>query len=280
MKIRTTEKPHRFSEELWKLIPIYDLQGLTLDSNYNFTAGVEAVEFEADETIDVKNIFRKDDWIAKSCLCNELSVPLYVVTYKSGENLISIYEVSLCREQHSLDIEITPYKTLKPKNFADWWGELKGTEQSKPLYEASSRISYFDRLLDEHGLAWGGNIDGFILSSDMKPLVIIETRYTQKIGLEDYDPAVFYPPHYTRAGDYKTWEPMVLLAFELSIPLFLFTFERESDEERMGFAIIDSISEKELRYQNVPPNKNIIEGVEKIRHQIMINSSRKPPNKF
>jgi hypothetical protein len=259
---------------------MFGLQGLTLDSEYNFTAGVEAVEFGADEAINLKNIFQKDEWIAKWCLCNQLAVPMYVVTYKSGENFISIYEISLCRKHDSLDIEIAPYKKLEPKNFADWWSELKGTKQTKPLYEAGPRISLFDRLLEKQGLAWGGNIDGFILGSHMKPLVIIETRYTQKIPLEDYDPAVFYPPHYTRAGDYKTWEPMVLLASKLSTPLFLFTFERESDEERIGFAVINSISERELEYQGGPPNKNIVQGIENIKHQIMRNLQRKPPTRL
>jgi len=135
-------------------------------------------------------------------------------------------------------------------------------------------------LLDKHGLSWGGNVDGFILSSDMKTQAIIETRNTKKIPLEEYDPAVFFPPHFTRAGDYKTWEPVVILASKLRIPLFLFTFERGSHEERMGFAIIDSISERKLEYQDFPPNEKIIEGITNIRNQIMGNMSRKPPSKL
>lgn len=177
------------------------------------------------------------------------------------------------KENESIDPRADRKK--KSVNFADWWRKLKGTEQSKPLYKASPRLSYFDRLLAEHGLSWGGNIDGFILNSNMRTQVIIETRYTKKIPLEDYDPAVFFSPHYTRAGDYKTWEPVVLLASMLEAPLFLFTFERKSDRERIGFAIVDSISTQELKYQDIPPNKNITEGIENIRHQIMKNLSRK-----
>lgn len=277
LKIRSTEEPHAFTKKLHETIPIYSLQGLTLDSNYNFTAGIEAAEFEAGETVDVAGMFHRDVWTAKICLCSQLSVPLYAVTYKSGSSLVSAYEIRLRQDRN---IQVMPHETLETRNFADWWHKLKGTEQSKPLYEASPRLSYFDRLLAEHGLSWGGNIDGFILSSNMRAQAIIETRYTKKNPLEGYDPAVFFPPHYTRAGDYKTWEPVVLLASMLEIPLFLFTFERESDKERMGFAVIDSISKQELKYQDIPPNKNITEGIENIRHQIMKNLSRKPPSKY
>ena len=277
MKIRSTEKPHFFTEKLYKSIPIYDLQGLTLDSNYNFTGGIEAVEFNAEETINIKSIFRKEEWIAKLCLCNQLSVPLYVVTYKSWNTFISIYELHLYKKRDGYDVQIFFHKKLELNKFADWWSELKGTEQSKPLYEAARRISYFDQLLAKRRLAWGGNIDGFLLNSDMRTQAIIETRYTTKNPLEVYDPAIFYPPHYTRAGDYKTWEPLVLLASELNIPLFLFTFERKSDEDRLGFAIIDYISKEELKYHKDPPHKNIIKGIENINKEIKKNISKQPP---
>jgi len=280
MKIRSTEEPHKFTERLNKILGIYSLQGLTIDSDYNFSAGVEAVEFETNETIDVKSIFRKDEWLAKLCLCNSLSVPLYTITHVSGSNVISVYEISLYQRQNGPGIQALLRRKLKPKQFAEWWGKLKGTKQTKPLYEAKSRVSYFDEVLERYGLAWGGNIDGFLISSEMRPQAIIETRYTKKNILEEYDPAIFYPPHYKRAGDYKTWEPVVLLASRLKVPLFLFTFERKSGEERIGFAVIDYISEKELKYQDDPPNKNIIEGIENIKSQIKKNLSRKPPKRF
>jgi hypothetical protein len=278
LEIRSTEKPHVFAERLFGIIPIYGLQGLTLDSNYNFTAGIEAAEFGSSETVDAILMFSTDEWIAKLCLCNELSLPLYAVTFKSGSSVISIYQI--CSHKGAR-IQAILHKTLETKSFADWWSILKGTEQTAPLYEAGPRVSYFDRLLDERKLSWGGNIDGFILNSNMRAQAIIETRYTEKNPLEGYDPAIFFPPHYTRKGDYKTWEPVVLLAARLEIPLFLFTFERKSDKERMGFAVVDSISQskQELEYQDTPPHKNIVEGIANIRHQIIENLSRKPPHK-
>jgi hypothetical protein len=170
---------------------------------------------------------------------------------------------------------------MEEKDFADWWRGLKGTEQSKPLYEARPRESYFDHLLNEHGLSWGGNVDGFILSPDyMKTWAIIETRTTQKTPIEKYDPAVFYPSHFTRAGDYKTWEPVVLLASRLRVPLFLFTFEREGNKKRIGFAVVDHISVNDLVYQGSPPYQNIIEGPENISQQVKNSLSRKPPSKL
>lgn len=277
MKIRTTEKQHIFAQRLYETIPIHNLQGLTLDADYNFTAGIEAVEFEVNEMVDVTDIFTKDEWLAKFCLCSQLSVPLYVLTHRSESSHIRVYHVSSPKGNN---VQVILHKTLETEDFGDWWRELKGTEQSKPLYNASSRVSYFDRLLEEQDLSWGGNIDGFILSSDVRTQAIIETRFTSKIPLEDYDPADFYLPHYSRAGDYKTWEPVVLLASKLGVPLLLFTFERESDEERIGFSVVDSMSKQELKYQGAPPNKNICAGIGNISRQIMKNLLRNPPRKL
>jgi hypothetical protein len=275
LKIRSTEKPHSFSEKLFKAVRIYDLQGLTLDSNNNFTAGIEAVEFEADEIIDITNLFSIDSWKAKWALCYHLSLPFYVIAYKYQNDFLDIYEISV--DLDVINIEYT--KRLKTTKFPNWWAELKGTKQSKKLYEARGRISFYDYILKQYGLAWGGNIDGFTLNSNMSPQAIIETRYTTKTPLEDYDPAIFFSPHYTRKGDYMTWKPLILLASKLKIPLFLITFERNSTIERIGFSVIDSITNEDLNYQNNnPPNKNIIIGIENIKKQIKAMISKKPPN--
>lgn len=270
MKIRSTEKPHSFTNKLYRAIPVYDIQGLTLDSNNNFTAGIEAVEYEPDEQLDLENLFSIEKWKGKWSLCNHLSIPLYVLTYKTGNDFIDVFRISFNDDK----IKIHHHNSFTFDQIGTWWASIKGTVQVKPLHEAGSRISFFDDLLAKSGLAWGGNIDGFLLDPKMRPQAIIETRYPSKKPLEKYDPAIYFK---YRNGDYKTWEPLILLAMKLRIPLFLFTIERKSAMDRLGFSVIDSISEEKLFYRNGPPFNNIVRGIENIRQQIIEKLSENPP---
>jgi len=270
VKIRSTEKPHSFTKELYRDIPIYDIQGLTLDSNNNFTAGIEAVEYEPSEQLDLKDLFTIEEWMAKWSLCNHLSLPLYTLTYKKGTNFIDVFKVFF--DEYKIQFYNSNRFTFD--QFVKWWASIKGTVQCKPLYEAGSRISFFDDLLAKWNLAWGGNIDGFMLDSKMRPQAILEARYTCKASLERYDPADYFK---YRNGDYKTWEPLILLAMKLGTPLFLLTFERKSTLDRLGFSIIDSISKDKLFYRNGPPFNNIIQGVENIKQQLTRKLSENPP---
>jgi len=272
MKIRSTEKPHSFADKLRKAIPIYDLQGLTLGSNNNFTAGIEAVEYGPEEKVDLANLFSVKEWEAKWSLCSHLSVPLYVLTHSSGNEFIDAFQLSV----NNSNISFHHFNKFAFGKFPEWWASIKGRAQLKSLYEAGSRTSIFDDLLEKRGLAWGGNIDGFLLGQrSMKPQAILETRITSKSRLEYYDPADYFR---YRGGDYKTWEPLILLAKELDIPLFLLTFERRSTRDCLGFAVIDSISTEELCYRNGPPNDNIIQGIERIRQQFKRKLSEESPS--
>jgi hypothetical protein len=273
MRIRSTERCHKFTNALFEYFPLYDLQGLTLDANYHFTAGVEAAEFEAGEKPDVLDMYSPEEWSAKICLCNQLRVPLYAMVFKAGTDFIDIFEMV---GNTTVGIRAKPWAQPKLEDFPDWWIKIKGTEQSKPLYEAADRRSLYDQLIEKRGLAWGGNVDGFALDGD-KIVAIIESRYTEKKPLERYDPAEYYTPKPWRAGDYNTWKPVVLLSSELKIPLFLFTFQRQSEEERVGISLIGSISKDELEYQNSAPYQNIVKGLANIKAEVMRNLRKPPP---
>lgn len=269
MKIRTTEKPHYFAGHLCKTIPICELQGLTLDSQKEFTAGIEAVEYDAHERVDVASMFLIDEWKAKWNLCENLSVPLYALTHKSPDDFIEIFEVVFDK-----DCLLTPSKgKFTFDEFAKWWASIKRTVQDKKLYEAKERLSFFDNLLDQHGLAWGGNVDGFLLDFNMKTRAIIEFRFPSKSALENYDPADYF--NY-RNGDYYMWEPLVLLSNRLRVPLFLMSFERNSLKDRLGFSVIDSISKDKLSYRGDRPCDNIIQGVQNIADELESKLSESP----
>jgi len=269
MRIRTTEKPHYFSDKLCKTVPIYGIQGLTLDSAKNFTAGIEAVEYDIKEKVDMQGLFPIKEWKAKWSLCQDLSVPLYALTYKAPDDFIEIFKIVF----DSGSFASLREGRLTFDEFAKWWALIKGTVQTKPLHEAKPRLSSFDNILDQHGLAWGGNVDGFVLNPELKPCAIIEFRYPTKFALENYDPADFFT---YRNGDYYTWEPLVLLSSRLGVPLFLMTFDRNSQRERIGFSVIDSISRTELLHRYNRPCDNIIQGVQSITRELETRLSESP----
>jgi hypothetical protein len=239
-----------------------------MDSQKEFTAGIEAVEYDAHEKVDVANMFPVEKWKAKCSLCENLSVPLYALTHKSSHDFIEIFGVVF--DKGGLQ---TPCKgKFTFDEFAKWWASTKGTVQTKRLYEAKERLEFFDDLLGEYGLAWGGNVDGFLLDSKMKTKAIIEFRFTT-FALDKYDPADWF--NY-RNGDYYMWEPLVFLSIRLKVPLFLMTFERNSQKDRLGFSVIDSISKAGLSHRGDRPCDNIIQGVGNIMDELEKKLSESP----
>jgi hypothetical protein len=271
-RIRSTERPHAFSNRLFNEAGIFGIQNLTLDANNRFTAGVEEVDYDPGEIFKLEALFPIYAWKAKWCLCNALSSPFYLVTFEVGATSIEVYSVSL---PHDV-LDISLYRKMALADFVVWWASIKGTVQTKPLWEAEPRVGSFDNLLDQNGLAWGGNIDGFILSDGGRPAAIIETRYTERSSLANYDPADYFN-YKARGGDYKTWEPLVLLAARLEIPLYLMTFERLSSLERTGFAVVDHLTKSGVYYRRGKPNLSIIQGVSGIRSQLTSSLSETPP---
>ena len=88
-------------------------------------------------------------------------------------------------------------------------------------------------------------------------------------------------PYYYFKGkgpNYNTWYPTVKLAGILNIPLFLFTIQGNSDDAKIGFAIIEHLSTEEIHYlDGIFPHKNIIEGKENIKRMILSKLNVKAP---
>jgi len=273
MKIRNTERNHVFADKIENEIPFHSLQGLTLDKNYNFSAGIEAVEYSENETVSLNTIFSFDDWKGKHCLCNELDIPLYLLSYKHKEKTINIYEV----EVNGGTVSFYTHSTKNFNDFCSWYAKLKGTIQEKPLYEADSRKSFFDNLIESNGIYWGGNIDGYIVDDDENIRCIIETRLSNRALVNRYDPSRYFKGTYRKKGDYKTWEPLFLLAIRLEIPLFLLTFSRLTTEEKVGFSTLDSMSQDAITFQDDFPQNNILEGVDSLRKEFETKLNLRPP---
>ncbi len=270
MKIRSTEREHKFTEKLFYRLNLFSIQGLTLDRNRNFTAAVEAIQYEINEVINLEQIFPLIEVKAKYFLAKSLNIPFYYIVFQN--KVFEIFEITA--EQKFQHVHIYRFNELE---FVQWWAKLKGLNQPKPLMEAAERVknSIFDITLEKHNMAWGGNIDGFMFKNKSFAC-IIENIYTQKHPLSSHlgEPSYYFN---MRGPNYNTWLPTIKLAKQLNIPLFLFTIEGNSEQEKIGFAIIDYLSKKGIYYQTAKPNKNIVKGLDNIEKTILENINAAPP---
>lgn len=279
MKIRTTERYHEFTSNLFKELRIFSLEGLTLSKNKEWTAAIEAIQYDDNIEIDINNIdvekfFSINSLKAKYFLSQTLSVPLYFVIHHKKTFFILKIIKSDKEKNFSYNVEMV----LEKENFALWWSEIKGLQQPKKLYEASSRVyrSIFDNTLKEYGLAWGGNIDGFMFKNK-KYACVIENIYTQKNPLESEkgEPSYYF---HMRGPNYNSWYPTAKLANDLGVPLILFTIEGNSYKERIGFSVISRLSKDGIFYKdNKKPNMNIINGIENIKNILNESLLEKSP---
>jgi hypothetical protein len=271
MKIRSTEREHKFTKQLFSELNIFSIQGLTLSAEQRFTACIEAIQYEDTEEIHLNSIFPVIDVKAKYYLANAIGIPFYYVIYQKQNYLI--YEVTCIPEPMFKKVN-----DLDEKKFIEWWRKIKGQKQTKDVFESKPRIntSIFDMALFKNGLAWGGNVDGYLFK-EKKVDCIIENIYTQRNPLNSPkgDPYFYFKG---KGPNYNTWMPTVKLASDLKIPLFLFTFDGNSEEEKIGFAVIEFLSSEEVHYLNkVFPHKNIIEGKVKIKDMILSKLNCAPP---
>jgi len=270
MRIRSTEREHPFTKMLFKSLQLFSLQGLTLLANHEFSAAIEAVQLNDNEEFVIQNIFFQNDIKAKYFLAKSLNLPFYFIIYQNKKFNIYIIEAEN-------EIKAILINKLDEVGFINWYSKLKGLPQPKQLYEAQDRVkdSIFDQTLIKYGMAWGGNIDGFMFKNK-KLACIIEFIYTQKNPLESPNAE---PSHYfhLRGPNYNSWFPTVKLANQLNIPLYLFTIEGNSEKDRIGFTVIDHLSESGIYYQGKKPNENIIEGMENIYKTVIENLSAKAP---
>lgn len=265
MKIRTSENPHAFQESLFRRLNAYSLQGLLMNAQHQFTAAVEAIEYEPGDNERTKT-FRIDELHAKYVLSRQIGVPFYVVTFKNG--IFSIFRVF----EKDGKISIKGERSLNEVQFAQWWGTIKGTIQNKLLNNGGeNRIerTVFDRVLRQHGLEWGGNIDGFVLSNDNQSVKYIIDNISVSRSLDDNyaNPAIYFNSTNPRHGPrYEGWYAAVKLANQLHVPHALFTIDKKNPRaEHIGFTIIERLTPQGIFYKNnLNPNDNVIEGMDHI----------------
>lgn len=257
---RDTERHHELANSVFSNINIYDMQGLLINSHNQFSAAIEAFELDSNELFNLNEAFSEQELKAKYILAKKLNIPFFIITYNKGTDFFTINEIAYNSQNSSLFIN--KISSLNFSDFVTWWGRLKGTLQTKELFEAANRTKKIDEILEKHGLSWGGNVDGFILSlsKDETILGIVEKRLSHKYNIENYDPANFF--HY-RGGDYNTWLPLITLSKQLNCPLFLMTFNI-NDNKNFGLAVVDNINGG-LNYRSATPNENIFNDISKAK---------------
>lgn len=243
---------------------MYDLQGLLIGKNSEFTVAIEAFDIDENEEFDYRNAFTIDSLHAKCTLASKINVPFYIIVHKEKTDFFTYYNVAL----HNGQVVEVSQSIKSTAEFIQWWAENKGTIQTKGYNEMQGRIndSYIDDVLESNELKWGGNIDGFIISrhDSSQVLAIIEKRVTATFNIENYDPAKYY--NY-RGGDYNTWLPVYDLARMLNVPLFLLTFQ-EGNNTSVGAAVIKDVLPKQLLYKSPPPNTNIFNNIISLKRWI------------
>lgn len=273
MRRRDVEGSHRFSREVAEACGIYELGGLLLNSQGEFTAAAEAFELERGEVPkggSFSGLLRREgyerDILAGCAAARELGIPFYLFAKVRGEPGIHQYEVTAQEGEGEPRLKSVSYRHLGEEEFLQWWREHKQTEQKKTYrrdFQERASDSYFDHLLEGHGLKWGGNIDGLLIPAQgaARVAAVVENRYTNQAPLKWYDPGKHFD------HDIFTWRPLILLRKKLNVPLVLTTYSRRPGEERaVGMAQVLNEPEETgaLRYRGLPPGRNIVHAPEDV----------------
>jgi hypothetical protein len=272
IKIRSTESSvHPIIKKLSSEIILGDIQGFVFqatdeqlfDATLNSESSIKIFCLEAVEVDDIselipKSIFSTNEWFNKLHIANFFNSNLLLLSHiKNDDFLFRLYKVENNNSIISFT-EISKYST--ESEFMLWWNSIKLLNQTKPTYEARSRqnLTIFDNVLEKNGSAWGGNIDGLVISqSNNMVTAIIELRQTRSFPLENYDPARFFLGTQRKSGDFKTWLPLIYLKNAYNLPLVLITVST-LDTSKFGFAKVDKIDKKALYYKdNLSPNRNL-----------------------
>lgn len=280
IRIRTTEKhPHPIWEKFVSEYKVSEIQGFIFQSTDEkliaaTKAGnqsikihcLEAAEYDQDEEFYPENFFSSSEWIGKINTSKFFNSKLYFLTHQpNDEYLFRLHDVTE-RSGEVLFNEIECFED--DERFIRWWTSIKTLKQTKKTYEAKARQdeTIFDSVIEKKGSAWGGNVDGFILSDDTNSVkAIIEIRQSRSFPVEKYDPANYFLGTARKGGDFKTWLPLVYLKKAYNIPLVLLTLTTK-DDKQFGYTEVSSISYKKLHYEDdIPPTKNVTDSFENFK---------------
>lgn len=287
---RTTERTnHSFQQQLFKEINAFDLQGLTMNNDRScFTAGVEYFDLGPDEYLvfyqnqsavyNLQGMLEIEHIYAQALLTRHLDIPLYYIFGYRDE--FYLHHITL-NNNNKISFESN---LLTTEELVQFWHRIKGTIQTHPINlngaEQRANETRIDRILENNDLAWGGNIDGFIIQ-DGEIVSIIDCisigrasqRNTGDLTDPVADPALYF---HKKGPKYETWKSTITLATLLEVPHMLFTLDTVNTElETIGLTGIDFLTKSGINYFNrISPNENVIHGLDNIVNAIFTLISR------
>lgn len=275
---RTTEiRNHNFQQRLFKEINAFDLQGLTMNfARSSFTAGVEYFDLELNEYLELQknpsNVFNLPEMLAiehihaQLLLTRKLDIPLYYIFGYEDEFFVDELSLNNNKISHKS-------KVLNTLDFVKFWRTIKGTLQTQSTDRNGAKDrsdkTRIDKILEKQGLAWGGNIDGFIIQNG-EIISIIDCISigpgSQKITGDLTDPKADPGLYFKIGPTFKTWEATITLARAIGVPHLLFTLDIVNlNSETIGLTGIDFLSRRGIRYfKGIKPNNNVIYDLDKI----------------
>lgn len=281
MKIRTTELEHSFIKKIYKELNAYCAQGLTLDENRDFSAVIQAIEYDTKEKANIISDLGEESILANYILANELKIPFYIIAYKNGiYYLHEVVEENI--DSHIGKVKLKPLdKFITDKMFVDWWAQIKKTNQPHQMINGAqprANQTIFDSVLQRYGLEWGGNVDGFRIENNQITCVFddISIGFTD-LDNSNADPALFF---HKKGPVYNTWFSTVKLANTLNVPHILFTKNKNNEyDDRVGLSVIKKLTHAGIFYSgDVKPCNHIIKGIENIKSEInlLVDCAKKP----
>lgn len=256
---RDTEAKNKCADNRFVSCKIYDLQGI-LKNKEKFKCGIEAYQVKTANDINF-NILDQDTEFARFSFCKILDIPYYIVitTIKNCKHII--YKTI---SESDNKISFIKFKEFNEQQFIKWWRLKQGFTQTKPMYNAKSRIkeSIIDNILFKNNLAWGVNIDGFMLNKyNNRVVALFEKRIctsNKSRSICNYDPNIFFKGTQNRGGDEYSWKILYDISQQLEAKLILLTFETENPTKN-GASLIVNVKSNGLEYfEKVKPYENLL----------------------
>lgn len=319
LKRRSSENNNPFENTLMEKLNLYEMQGLLVNAEWNPTIGMEAIQSDDIDSILAKikdsnykqhfleKIFEKvhlnkKRLIGRYILTQNLDIPLFIILYgqsKNNQYIFANFKICLSdNNDNRLNLSICHEKTRNEEDFINWWKEHKGTIQTKDTANgAKPRIqrTLIDKILEKHGLEWGGNIDAFHpINSNKHNITTYKVQYivdfisVSKDMEENADPHKWYndgnPKHGPR---YEGLKAQSIIANKLNVPHIMLYIDKNPNPnvKRLGITSIKQISQKKIELthdpntdQQIIPGKNIVYGLDNIEKEINnIISISNPP---
>lgn len=257
-----------FRNTITSKLGMTDLQGLLIGENGEFTEAVEAFEVKG-SAIDasLKLLLPASDLTRKVRLANAIGVPFSVWIHGTDDRG-TIRAIQLDADEGRLGgVRAVTEHLCTEEKFIEWWAEKKKTPQTKKFRKQYIRNSYFDKLLESHGMVWGGNIDGAMFAPDGSVEAIVEIRCTEKNPIETYDPSRYY------REDTFTWQPVLKLSRDLGIPCILLTFKKEYKDGETGVLGVAGVlgnDDNGLKYLDAkPPCNHLVYSADEVRRFVL-----------